>query len=78
MLNLGGMVELPSEEWFGDFQLTLTIHVIDSIRPQNLVNLFGRTENDKRIILWDDGGAEKLQEERKAFEALTVCVTPRL
>lgn len=75
---MGGMAELASEKWFANFQLTLTIHVVDSIRPQNLVNLFGKAEHQKRIIIWDDGGAEKLQEEQKAFEALTVRVILRL
>ncbi|TFY59472.1 hypothetical protein EVJ58_g5762 [Rhodofomes roseus] len=71
LLNMGSILELPSPDWFGDFDPRLTVHVIDSSRPQNLPNLFGGGENGERIIVWDDGGAEHLQEERKAWEALT-------
>jgi cell division control protein 45 len=69
---MGAMAELGSEEWFGPFNPTLTVHVIDSARPQYLGSLFGRTEQEQRIIIWDDGGAEKLEGERKAYEVLTV------
>ncbi|ESK92859.1 cell division control protein 45 [Moniliophthora roreri MCA 2997] len=71
LINMGGILDLPSEEWFGDFPLKMTVHVIDSTRPQNLSSLFGGGENGERIIVWDDGGVEKLSEERKAWEALT-------
>ncbi|KAK7049250.1 DNA replication initiation factor cdc45 [Paramarasmius palmivorus] len=71
LINMGGILDLPSEEWFGDFPLKMTVHVIDSARPQNLSSLFGGGENGERIIVWDDGGVEKLSEERKAWEALT-------
>lgn len=69
---MGAILDLPSSEWFGDFNAMLTIHVIDSSRPQNLSSLFGGGENGERIVIWDDGGAENLQEERKAWEALMV------
>ncbi|OCH85305.1 CDC45-like protein [Obba rivulosa] len=71
LLNMGAILDLPSAEWFGDFSTRLTVHVIDSSRPQNLSSVFGAGENGERIVIWDDGGAELLQEERKAWEALT-------
>ncbi|EPT06085.1 hypothetical protein FOMPIDRAFT_1154831 [Fomitopsis schrenkii] len=71
LLNIGSIIELPSPDWFGDFDTRLTIHVIDSSRPQNLQSLFGGGENGERIVVWDDGGAEHLQEERKAWEFVT-------
>jgi len=72
LLNMGSILDLPSEEWFGTFNPEITVHIIDSARPQNLSSLFGAGENGDRIIVWDDGGAEKLGEERKAWEALMV------
>lgn len=45
------------------------MHVIDSLRPQNLSSLFAAGDNGERIIVWDDGGAEEMEEERKAWEA---------
>ncbi|KAI0748281.1 CDC45-like protein [Daedaleopsis nitida] len=71
MFNMGAIVDLPSPEWFGDFPTSVTVHVIDSSRPQNLSSVFGGGENGDRIIIWDDGGVEHLQEERKAWEVLT-------
>ncbi|KAI0831473.1 CDC45-like protein [Trametes gibbosa] len=71
MFNMGAIIDLPSEEWFGDFPISLTVHVIDSSRPQNLSSVFGMGENGERIVIWDDGGVESLQEERKAWEVLT-------
>ena len=50
------------------------MHVIDSGRPQNLSSLFGEGEGGERIVIWDDGGAEHLDEERTAWEALNVSV----
>ncbi|KAK7449691.1 DNA replication initiation factor cdc45 [Stygiomarasmius scandens] len=70
LLNMGGILDLSSPEWFGDFDLRVTVHVIDSSRPQNLTILFGAGGNGERIVVWDDGGAAKLEEERKAWEAL--------
>ncbi|TBU35815.1 CDC45-like protein [Dichomitus squalens] len=71
MFNMGAILDLPSPEWFGDFPTSLTVHVIDSSRPQNLSTVFGGGENGDRIIIWDDGGVEHLEEERKAWETLT-------
>ncbi|KAI0807423.1 CDC45-like protein [Fomes fomentarius] len=71
MFNMGSILDLPSPEWFGDFPTCLTVHVIDSSRPQNLSSVFGGGENGDRIVIWDDGGVEGLQEERKAWEVLT-------
>lgn len=67
---MGAILDLPSSEWFGDFDPKVTVHVVDSTRPQNLSSLFGGGENGERIVLWDDGGADKLGNERKAWEAL--------
>ena len=50
------------------------MHVIDSLRPFNLESLFMGDERGEKIVIWDDGGVEKLQEEMKSYEALTVCV----
>ncbi|ETW85742.1 hypothetical protein HETIRDRAFT_310882 [Heterobasidion irregulare TC 32-1] len=70
LLNMGAILDLPSAEWFGDFTTKLSVHIIDSSRPQNLSSLFGGGDNGERIVVWDDGGAENLEEERKAWEAL--------
>ena len=74
LLNIGAILDLPTPEWFGDFSQNLTVHVIDSSRPQNLSSLFGGGEAGERIVIWDDGGAEDMQEEKKAWEVLTVRV----
>ena len=74
MFNMGAILDLPSPEWFGDFPTSLTVHVIDSSRPQNLSSVFGGGENGDRIVIWDDGGVEHLQEERKAWEVLAVSI----
>ncbi|KAI0341751.1 CDC45-like protein [Trametopsis cervina] len=71
LLNMGAILDLPSPEWFGDFGEQLTVHVIDSSRPQNLSSLFGGGDSGERIVIWDDGGAEDMQEDRKAWEVLT-------
>ncbi|EGN96057.1 hypothetical protein SERLA73DRAFT_112122 [Serpula lacrymans var. lacrymans S7.3] len=70
LINMGAILDLPSVEWFGEFSTKLSVHVVDSTRPQNLSSLFGGGENGDRIIVWDDGRAENMQEERKAWEAL--------
>lgn len=72
---MGAILDLPSSEWFGDFGLQMTVHVIDSTRPQNLSSLFGAGENGERIVVWDDGEAETLEEEKKAWEALAVSMS---
>jgi cell division control protein 45 len=69
---MGAILDLPSEEWFGEYGMKTTVHIIDSSRPQNLSSLFGFGENGERIVVWDDGGAEDLIEERKSWEALMV------
>jgi cell division control protein 45 len=74
LLNIGSILDLPSSEWFGDFPPRVHVHVIDSGRPQNLSSLFGGGEGSERVIIWDDGGAERLDEERKAWETLNVSV----
>jgi cell division control protein 45 len=39
-------------------------------------SLFGEGEGGERIVIWDDGGAEHLDEERRAWEALNVSLRP--
>jgi cell division control protein 45 len=75
LLNMGAILDLSSESWFGEFSMKLTVHIIDSTRPQNLANMFSVGENGERFIVWDDGEAENMGEERKAWEALMVNVT---
>lgn len=72
---MGAILDLPSSEWFGDYDPQVIVHIIDSSRPQNLATLFGTGPNGDRIIIWDDGGAEKLEEERKAWEAIMVSLS---
>ena len=72
---MGAILDLPSAEWFGEFEQDITVHVIDSSRPQNLSSLFGGGEAGERIVIWDDGGAEHMQEEKKAWEVLTVRIS---
>ena len=69
---MGAILDLPSPEWFGEFEQDLRVHVIDSSRPQNLSSLFGEGDTGERVVIWDDGGAEHMQEEKKAWEVLTV------
>ncbi len=77
LINIGAFLELPSDEWFGTFPEHLKIHVIDSQRPLNLSSLFGGGPAE-RIIVWDDGGIEKLKQEREAWLALEVSRSPHL
>ncbi|KAF9239582.1 CDC45 family [Melanogaster broomeanus] len=70
LFNMGAILDLPSPMWFGEFSTKLTVHVIDSTRPQNLGSLFGGGGIGDRIVIWDDGEVEKMAEERKAWEAL--------
>jgi cell division control protein 45 len=75
LVNMGAILDLPSSMWFGEFSDKLTVHVIDSTRPQNLGSLFGGGEIGDRIVIWDDGEVENMEEERKAWEALEVSLT---
>ncbi|KAI6043141.1 CDC45 family [Pisolithus marmoratus] len=70
LINMGAILDLPSPTWFGEFSSRQTVHVIDSNRPQNLGSLFGGGDIGDRIIIWDDGEAENMEEERRAWEAL--------
>lgn len=69
---MGSYYDLPSEELFGEFDLKVTIHVIDSARPQSLANLFTGGENGERIVTWDDGQPHKLKEEKASWEIVQV------
>lgn len=77
LLNIGGVLELLNDEWFGGFD-GVTVHVIDSLRPLNLDNIFNESEQAKRIVVWDDGGITRLQEEKKSWEVVEVTVLPLL
>ncbi|KAJ2931441.1 hypothetical protein H1R20_g5670, partial [Candolleomyces eurysporus] len=70
LINMGNFIDLPTPAWFGEFDLGVSIHVIDSSRPRSMANMFYPGENGERVILWDDGDAEKLTELRKAWETL--------
>lgn len=70
LINMGGVMDLPSSDWFGDFDPHVTVHIIDSARPLSLPSLFGAGENGNRFIVWDDGGAEKLEDVKRSWEAL--------
>jgi cell division control protein 45 len=72
LLNIGGLLDLTHEEWFGSFDQNLSVHVIDSLRPLNLECLFLDGEQGEKIVVWDDGSAEKLKEEAKSWEYLAV------
>lgn len=69
---MGAILDLPSPAWFGEFGPHLTVHVIDSTRPQNLASLFGGGDIGDRIVLWDDGEVDAMDAQRKAWEALEV------
>ncbi|KAG6845235.1 hypothetical protein H0H87_012227 [Tephrocybe sp. NHM501043] len=65
LLNLGGLLDLATEEWFGKAGPSLKIHVIDSTRPTHLANYFEAPD----VHVWDDGSVAKLSEQlRKSFE----------
>ncbi|KAG8769787.1 hypothetical protein FRC12_004741 [Ceratobasidium sp. 428] len=68
LVNIGAILELLSDEWFGAFPPEVTIHVIDSTRPQNLSNLFAPGKEGERVRVWDDGGALSLDKYREAYE----------
>ncbi|KIM65142.1 hypothetical protein SCLCIDRAFT_15082 [Scleroderma citrinum Foug A] len=76
LINMGAILDLPSPIWFGEFSAGLTVHVIDSTRPQNLGSLFGGGDATDRIVIWDDGEAQSMTEERKAWEALEYEAEP--
>ncbi|KAF8078083.1 CDC45-like protein [Lyophyllum atratum] len=67
LLNLGGMVDLSTDSWFGNANPRLTIHLVDSLRPIHLGNYFLAD----RVIVWDDGQAKNLQEVGRSFELIT-------
>jgi cell division control protein 45 len=69
---MGSLLDLPSRDWFGDFNPDVMIHVIDSNRPQNLESLFSKQPEAQRIIVWDDGNVDNLRKQREAYETLLV------
>ncbi|KAF8334992.1 CDC45 family [Cantharellus anzutake] len=70
LINIGSLLDLPSSDWFGDFNSNVAIHVVDSTRPQNLSSLFGTTPEAQRITVWDDGSARNLSEVQAAYESM--------
>lgn len=71
---MGAMYDLTKDDWFAPFNTNLHVHVIDSSRPLNLENIFMEQDVGERIVIWDDGGVEKLTEERRAYNVITVSV----
>ena len=71
---MGSYIELVRDDWFGKFNPQVKLHVIDSGRPHCLENLFTPGEGGNRIILWDDGGAEDLEDVKIAWEAVRVRI----
>ena len=70
---MGSQLDLTSrEDYFGEFDFKVTIHVIDSLRPQSLGNLFAGGENGGRVFVWDDGEADKLGDMKKSWEIIEV------
>ncbi|KAG9017057.1 hypothetical protein FRB90_001952 [Tulasnella sp. 427] len=75
LLNIGALLDIAGDEWFEAFPSKVTIHIVDSSRPVDLHNLFGRGGSIEggmdgpRVVVWDDGHAEKLTKERLAFDA---------
>lgn len=67
LINIGSILDLASSDWFGDFPAHVAIHVIDSTRPQSLRNLFGQDSEANRIVVWDDGTADRLELQKVAF-----------
>ncbi|KAI4525803.1 CDC45-like protein [Schizophyllum commune Loenen D] len=76
LINMGAILDLPSDEWFGYFDLRVKVHVIDSQRPQNLSSLFGGGENGERIVIWGDVKYDSMEPEREAWEGLTYNPEP--
>ncbi|KAH7340891.1 CDC45-like protein [Rhizoctonia solani] len=74
LVNIGAILDLLSEEWFGEFPQDVTIHVIDSMRPQNLSNLFAPGREGERIRVWDNGEALKLEKQKEAYETFLYSV----
>ncbi|QRW27499.1 PAB-dependent poly(A)-specific ribonuclease subunit PAN2 [Rhizoctonia solani] len=74
LVNIGAILDLLSEEWFADFPHDVTIHVIDSTRPQNLSNLFAPGREGERVRVWDGGEALKLEKQKEAYEAFLYAV----
>ncbi|KAF8969933.1 CDC45-like protein [Flammula alnicola] len=76
LINMGNMFDLPTSDWFGDFDLKVTVHVIDSTRPISLTNLFMGGENGSRLLIWDDDDSSKMVEEKKAWEMIEYELEP--
>ncbi|KAG6917784.1 hypothetical protein DXG01_001056 [Tephrocybe rancida] len=65
MLNVGGILDLATEEWFGKAGPRLKIHIIDSARPLQLANYYEAPD----VCVWDDGSVEKIGEQlHKSFD----------
>jgi len=72
LIDMGSTLELTQEDWFGSFDLKVTVHVIDSRRPRSLTNLFMGGKNGDRIIVWDDGDSDELKDEKISYETVLV------
>ncbi|KAJ8496426.1 hypothetical protein ONZ45_g12452 [Pleurotus djamor] len=71
LLNMGGVLNLTQPHFFGTFAPTVTIHVIDSMRPLNLTNVFSADSIGERVLVWTDGEYKKLEEERQSWQVVT-------
>jgi cell division control protein 45 len=69
---MGGTYDLPLDMWFGNFDLQVTVHVIDSARPYSLVTLFMGGPFGDRVIVWDDGTCQELNAEKTSWEIIEV------
>lgn len=70
------MLDLQASEWFEGLDPHISIHLIDSSRPQSLANLFDEGPHSQRIVVWDDGTANSLEKQKDAylrFTQLSVC-----
>ncbi|KAL5635563.1 hypothetical protein ACGC1H_004385 [Rhizoctonia solani] len=74
LVNIGAILDLLSEEWFGEFPEDVAIHVIDSTRPQNLSNLYAPGREGERVRVWDNGEALELEKQKEAYETFLYAV----
>lgn len=55
-------------EWFKEVESDVTIHIIDSLRPWSLANLYVSGVGDFKVVCWDDGGAEEMEKDTETFQ----------
>ncbi|KJA22335.1 hypothetical protein HYPSUDRAFT_67056 [Hypholoma sublateritium FD-334 SS-4] len=73
LLNMGNILDLPRDDYFGKLGLKVVINVIDSSRPISLTNLFMGGPNGRRVLIWDhEDSVTNLSEEKNAWEVVEV------